>query len=179
MAGSYADATAGPLCLVVSGFYQVVRAVPSMLFVDPSSGIFLDLVGGDYFNLTRREGTRARCSVTFTGTPGTAINAGTAFLTNTGLEFILQTGVTIGSDGSAVGELEAAQVGSQYNIGPNTLTRMYVNIPGLSSYANAHAEGGTDTETDQALYERIDEARKRPDSPPGQGLPPSSTMPGT
>ena len=164
MAGSYADATAGPLCLVVSGFYQVVRAVPSMLFVDPSSGIFLDLVGGDYFNLTRREGTRARCSVTFTGTPGTAINAGTAFLTNTGLEFILQTGVTIGSDGSAVGELEAAQVGSQYNIGPNTLTRMYVNIPGLSSYANAQAEGGTDTETDQALYERIDEARKRSDT---------------
>ena len=145
MAGSYADATAGPLCLVVSGFYQVVRAVPSMLFVDPSSGIFLDLVGGDYFNLTRRPGTRARCSVTFTGTPGTAINAGTAFLTNTGLEFILQTGVTIGSDGSAVGELEAAQVGSQYNIGPNTLTRMYVNIPGLSSYANSQAEGGTDT----------------------------------
>lgn len=30
-----------------------------MLFVDPGSGIFLDLVGRDYFNLTRREGTKA------------------------------------------------------------------------------------------------------------------------
>ena len=38
MAGSYADATAGPLCLVVSGFYQVVRAVPSQQRDFPGPG---------------------------------------------------------------------------------------------------------------------------------------------
>lgn len=162
MAGSFADAAAGPLCRQVSNFYQVLRAVPSMLFVDPASGIFLDRVGQDYLNLIRRPGTRARCSVTFTGKEGTAIRAGTAFLTSTGLEFSLLTGVTIGSGGIAVGELEAAQVGSAYNIAPGTLARMYVNLPGLDGYENTHAQGGTDEESDQALYERIDEARKRP-----------------
>ena len=164
MAGSFADAVAGPLCRQVSGFYQVVRAVPSMLFVDPSSGVFLDLVGGDYFNLTRRAGTKARCSVTFTGTAGTVVRAGTRFLTGTGLEFSLLSGVTIGSGGSAVGELEAAEEGSAYNIAPGSLSKMYVNLVGLDGFSNDQAQGGTDTESDEALYKRIDEARKRPDT---------------
>ena len=64
MAGSYADATVGPLCQAVSRLYKALPGVLSMLFVDESSGRFLDLVGGDYFDLTRREGTKARCSVT-------------------------------------------------------------------------------------------------------------------
>lgn len=164
MAGSFADAVAGPLCRQVSGFYQVVRAVPSMLFVDPSSGTFLDLVGGDYFNLTRRAGTKARCSVTFTGAAGTVIRAGTRFLTGTGLEFSLLSAVTIGSGGSAVGELEAAEEGSAYNIAPGSLSKMYVNLVGLDGFVNDQAQGGTDTESDEALYQRIDEARKRPDT---------------
>lgn len=164
MAGSFADAVAGPLCRQVSGFYQVVRAVPSMLFVDPSSGVFLDLVGGDYFNLTRRAGTKARCSVTFTGAAGTVIRAGTRFLTGTGLEFYLLSSVTIGSGGTAVGELEAAEEGSAYNIAPGSLSKMYVNLVGLDGFSNDQAQGGTDTESDEALYKRIDEARKRPDT---------------
>ena len=164
MAGSYADATVGPLCRQVSEFYKTLPGVLAMLFVDPSSGIFLDLVGRDYFNLTRREGTKARCSVTLTGTAGTTVNAGTAFLTATGLEFALLSAVTIGSGGSATGELEAAEVGSAYNIAPGTLTQMYVNLPGLTGYENGQAEGGTDRESDEALYARIVAARQRPDT---------------
>ena len=164
MAGSFADAAAGPLCRKVSEFYETLPGVLSMLFVDPSSGPFLDLVGRDYFNLTRREGTKARCSVALTGTPGTMVPSGTVFLTATGLEFVLQAWETIGSSGTAQGELEAAQAGSQYNIAPNTLAKMYVNIAGLSGYANGQGEGGTDPESDEALYERIVEARQRPDT---------------
>ena len=164
MAGSFADAAAGPLCRKVSEFYKTLPGVLSMLFVDPSSGPFLDLVGRDYFNLTRREGTKARCSVALTGTPGTMVPSGTVFLTATGLEFVLQAWETIGSSGTAQGELEAAQAGSQYNIAPNTLAKMYVNIAGLSGYANGQGEGGTDPESDEALYERIVEARQRPDT---------------
>ena len=164
MAGSYADATVGPLCQMVSQFYKTLPGVLSMIFVDPTSGIFLDLVGRDYLQLSRRPGTRARCAVTFTGTPGTVLRAGTAFLTATGLELDLLASVTIGSDGSAVGELEAAEVGSAYNIGPGSLVKMYVNIPGLTAYSNQQADGGTDEESDESLYERIVEARQRPDT---------------
>lgn len=162
MAGSYADATVGPLCRQVSRVYQSLPAVLSMLFIDESSGPFIDLVGRDYHNLTRREGTKARCGVTLTGKAGTVLPAGTVFLTATGLQFILLYSVTIGSAGTAVGELEAAEAGSAYNIGPGTLARMYVNVAGLEGYVNTQGEGGTDTESDAALCGRVDEARKRP-----------------
>lgn len=162
MAGSYADATVGPLCRQVSRVYQSLPAVLSMLFVDESSGPFLDLVGRDYHNLQRRAGTKARCAVTLTGKAGTQVGAGTVFLTATGLAFWLRAAVSIGAGGSAVGELEAAEAGSAYNIAPGSLAKMYVNLPGLEGYVNTQGEGGTDTESDAALYGRIDEARKRP-----------------
>lgn len=162
MAGSYTDGVVGPISREMSKTYMALPAVLSMLFVDESSGRFLDLVARDYHNLERRAGTRARCSVTLTGKPGTRIQAGTIFLTATGLQFILQSSVTLGSAGTAVGELEAAQEGSAYNIAPGTLVRMYINVSGLESYVNTQGEGGTDEESDAALFGRIDEARKRP-----------------
>ena len=56
------------------------------------------------------------------------------------------------------------EVGSAYNIQPDSLTQMYVNLTGLERYENSQGEGGTDRESDLALYTRIDEARKRPDT---------------
>ena len=162
LAGSYADAVAGPLCQMVSNLYKALPAVTSMLFIDESSGRFIDLVAQDYHDLTRRAGTRARCTVTLTGKAGTAIPAGTVFLTGTGLQFLLLESVAIGSGGSAVGRLEAAEAGSAYNIASGTLSRMYVNINGLERYVNGQAEGGTDRESDAALYQRVDEARTQP-----------------
>ena len=80
MAGSFADAVIGPAARQVSEFYKALPAVVSMLFVDPTSGRFLDLVGGDYHNLVRREGTRATCSMDLFGKAGTVIPRETMFL---------------------------------------------------------------------------------------------------
>ena len=162
MAGGFADAVIGPAARQVSELYQALPAVVSMLFVDETSGGYLDLVGSDYHNLTRRAGTKARCAVTLTGEAGAVIPAETVFLTAGGLRFVLLAQVTLGQNGTAVGQLEAAEVGEAYNIPPGSLTGMWVNLPGLESYVNTQAEGGTDDETDQQLYRRIDEARKRP-----------------
>lgn len=162
MAGSFADSVIGPAARQVSEFYQALPAVLSMLFVDPTSGRFLDLVGRDYHNLTRREGTKASCSMDLFGTAGTVVPAGTTFLTATGLRFATVSAVTIGGDGRAVCQLEALEVGAAYNIQAGSITGMWVNISGLSSYYNTQAAGGTDRESGQQLYERIDEARKFP-----------------
>ena len=162
MAGSFADAVIGPAARRVSELYQALPAVLSMLFVDPTSGRFLDLVGKDYHNLTRREGTRAACSMDLFGTAGTVVPAGTIFLTATGLRFAVQSTVTIGADGRAVCQLAALDVGAAYNIQAGAITGMWVNISGLSSYYNTEATGGTDRESGEQLYDRIDEARKRP-----------------
>lgn len=162
MAGSYADAVVGPLAQAVSRLYKALPAVLSMLFIDPGSGPFIDLVARDYHSLQRRAGTKARCSITFTGKEGTEIPAGTVFLTSAGLQFALLEPVVIPLGGSAAGTLEAAQEGAAYNVPPGAIDRMYVNLSGLDSYANAQGEGGTDQESDEALYLRVDDARKMP-----------------
>lgn len=162
LAGSYADGTIGPAARVVMQLYQALRAVPSMLFVDATSGKYIDLVGYCYFNIIRRTGTYAHCAVTLTGAPGTIVPQGAVFLTADGLRFRLEAQVTLPTEGTATGSLEAQEMGSAYNIPEGALVSMWVNIPGLTGYTNQEAAGGTDTESDQALLERIDERRKRP-----------------
>lgn len=162
MAGSYADATAGAAARQISEFYQALPSVVSMLFVDETSGGYIDLVGETYFNIIRRPGTRARCDLSLTGKAGTVIPAGALFLTATGLQFALVDAVTLPVGGTAMGVLEATEEGAAYNIGPQTIVNMYVNIPGLTSYSNEQAAGGTDREGDPALLQRIEERRQKP-----------------
>lgn len=162
MAGSYADAVTGPLAQAVSRLYQALPAVLSMLFIDPGSGPFIDLVARDYHNLQRREGTRARCNIVLTGTAGTVIPAGTVFLTAAGLQFFLLEAVAFPLSGSAVGTLEAAQDGSAYNVPPGAIDRMFVNLSGLERYENTQGDGGTDRESDESLFLRVVDARQRP-----------------
>lgn len=162
MAGSYADAVAGPLAQAVSRLYQTLPAVVSMLFIDPASGPFIDLVARDYHGLTRRAGTKARCAITLTGTAGTVIPAGTVFLTAAGLQFSLLATTVLSAAGSALGTLESEREGTVYNVPAGAIDRMFVNLSGLDSYTNTQGEGGADPESDEALYNRVDEARKRP-----------------
>lgn len=162
MAGSYADAVVGPLAQAVSELYQALPAVMSMLFIDPGSGPFIDKVAQDYYNLTRRDGTRAKCAVTLIGESGATVPAGTVFLTASGLRFTLADPVIISPSGSADGTLEAAETGAAYNVPPGAVDRLAVNLAGLESFVNGPGEGGTDQESDEALYLRVVEARQRP-----------------
>lgn len=162
MAGSFADGVAGPVAQALSGLYKALPAVVSMLFIDPGSGPFIDKVAQDYYGLERREGTKARCAVTLFGQYGAVIPAGTVFLTASGLRFRLTEPVVIPPEGRAGGVLEAEETGAVYNVLPGAVDRMAVNLAGLDGYENARGEGGTDRESDEALYLRVVDARKRP-----------------
>ena len=155
MAGGFADGVAGPVAEQLSEAYRALEGVPSMLFVDESSGGYIDLVGGQYYSITRREGTRAYCDMTFNGAPGLVIPKGTAFLTAGGLAYSLLAAVTLGRDGAGEGRLEAAEAGSAYNVEAGAIDRMYVNLTGLTDYHSEAAAGGTDAESDAALLARI------------------------
>ena len=148
MAGGFADGVAGPVAEQLSEAYRALEGVPSMLFVDESSGGYIDLVGGQYYSITRREGTRAYCDISFSGTPGLVIPQGTAFLTAGGLAYSLLAAVTLGRDGAGEGRLEAAEAGSAYNVEAGAIDRMYVNLTGLTDYHSEAAAGGTDAESD-------------------------------
>lgn len=162
MEGGFADAMAGPVAEAMSEIYQDIAAVPYMLFPDETSGPYLDQLGSTYFNITRRPGTKATAKITLTGKVGLTIPAGTVFLTADGLEFQLMESVSLPFGGTSTGRVEAAEVGTAYNIGAGQLVRMYVNLSGLTSYTNDPATGGTDLESDASLLARIDERRKRP-----------------
>ena len=162
MAGGFADGVAGPVAEQLSEAYRALEGVPSMLFVDESSGGYIDLVGGQYYNITRREGTRAYCDISFSGTPGLVIPKGTAFLTAGGLSYALMAAVALGPEGTGRGRLEAAEAGSAYNVEAGAIDRMYVNLTGLTDYHSEAAAGGTDAESDAALLARIRERVQRP-----------------
>ena len=162
MAGGFADGVIGPVAERMSNVYMSLDAVPDMLFVTENSGAYIDKVGQQYYNITRRPGTRAYCDISLTGTPGLVIAQGTQFLTAGGLAFSLLGDVTIPSGGTAAGRLEAAEVGSVYNVDAGAIDRMYINLAGLTGYTNEAATGGTDPESDAALLERIRERVQQP-----------------
>ena len=140
MAGGFADGVAGPVAEQLSEAYRALEGVPSMLFVDESSGGYIDLVGGQYYNITRREGTRAYCD----------------------MSYALMAAVALGPEGTGRGRLEAAEAGSAYNVEAGAIDRMYVNLTGLTDYHSEAAAGGTDAESDAALLARVRERVQRP-----------------
>ena len=157
--GSFLDSMAGPAAVEIWKVYQAMNAVISIAFPDESAGGYLDLEGAKY-GITRKPGTRARCTMTLTGTAGSTIPAGTVFLTLEGLEFALLEDVLL-TGGSDTGTAEAVEIGSAYNVEAGAITRMVQTLTGLSTWTNAAATGGTDPESDAALYERIRDFRSR------------------
>lgn len=142
---------------------EAVRYVREALTVCPYiTGAAAEVVGGQYYNITRREGTRAYCDISFSGTPGLVIPKGTAFLTAGGLSYALMAAVALGPEGTGRGRLEAAEAGSAYNVEAGAIDRMYVNLTGLTDYHSEAAAGGTDAESDAALLARVRERVQRP-----------------
>ena len=157
--GSFLDSMAGPAAVEIWKVYQAMNAVISIAFPDKSAGGYLDLEGAKY-GIARKPGTRARCTMALTGTAGATIPAGTVFLTLEGLEFVLLEAVLL-TGGSDTGTAEAVEIGSAYNVEAGAITRMVQTLTGLSTWTNAAATGGTDPESDAALFERIRDFRSR------------------
>jgi len=123
---------------------------------------------GDYlddhatvFGIERLPPTHAEGLVTFTGTNGTVVGAGTqvgapdADPTRPPIAFEVQTsGVVTG--GVAILPVRAIDPGSDANLSPGALTVPLTPIVNITGRTNAAATtGGTDDETDEALRDRL------------------------
>lgn len=158
--GGFLDQLLGPVSLELWKVYQSLAALVPIAYVDESSGGYIDLRCAEY-GITRKAGTKARAKMRLTGKAGAVVPAGTAFLTDGGLEFDLIEAVTL-TGGADVGEVLAVAVGEQYNITAGELEQMVVTLPGLESWSNEGAAGGTDPETDAALVGRLYDFLQRP-----------------
>jgi uncharacterized phage protein gp47/JayE len=151
--GSFAANLAAPAALEIWKCYQALAGMVGMFYVDEGSGGYIDLAAAN-FGIARKAGTRAEAAMTFSGTAGTVIPAGTAFLTEGGTEFDLADAVTLDGAGAGGGTARAAEIGADGNVPAGSLTRMITTISGLDGWTNAAAEGGTDGESDADLCAR-------------------------
>lgn len=160
--GSFADDMAGPVALELYKAYGSLNAVEPIIWVNETSGPYLDLAAEDMGIEPRKQGVRAQVTLFITGEQDYLLPAGTAFLTPEGLRFETAQETLLQEDG-VLAEARAAQPGSAYNAKPDTVTLQYVNNPRIRSVTNPQAgAGGTDPETDASLYARIALARQRP-----------------
>ncbi len=140
--------------------YQSLDALIPMVFINETSGEYIDKRCAEY-GIERKAGAKALTVLSFTGTDGTIIPQGKAFLTADGLEFITEEKVTI-SGGVATATATAAEIGSKYNVEADTITGQYTNISGLVSITNILAIGGTEPESDAALVKRLYDFLQKP-----------------
>lgn len=158
--GSFAFDVVAPVAFEIWRQKMTLEEFLTAFYVDENSGRYLDphayLVG-----LGRRQGTKAMASMSFTGRDGVTIPAGTAFFSAGGLEFDLTEDITI-QNGTAVGNVQAADVGEVYNVNTGEINQTLRNVSGVDSYINDAATGGTDPEADSTLFSRICEKRENP-----------------
>lgn len=158
--GSWAYDQAAPIAWEIWQVLMTLNELIEAFYVTPRSGVYLD-EHAKLFALARRTGTKAAAKLSLSGNDGTVVPAGTMFYAGE-LAFELSADAVI-RDGGAEGYVRAAQVGQRYNVPAGAINQVLRSVPGLLSFANSTAaEGGSDPESDEALYERLDEKRKRP-----------------
>lgn len=151
--GSYTSEMVAPTSNEIWKIYDSMNALLPIAFVDETSGEYIDKRVGEV-GITRKPGTKAKVSLTLTGTSGTIVPAGTAFLTAAGLEYETDTDATLTS-GTASVNATAADVGEAYNVPAGSIVNQYNSMAGIAAVTNASAAtGGTDPETDESLVNR-------------------------
>lgn len=141
---------------------QALRAQVPISFVDETSGAYIDKAAAAY-GITRKPGTPASVDVTFTGTENAVVPAGTMCVTADGLGFLTDEELTLGEGGSGTVSATSDDVGAVYNVPAQAIVTTQESVAGVSGVTNdAAATGGTDPETDAALFARLDAYRKTP-----------------
>lgn len=154
-----------PLGLIIRLFawalalvWQLAEAVYNAAYVDTATGRDLDKVGR-YIGITRRDATYATGVVTFTGTAGAGIDAGTIVSTEDDIMFYVPLNWQIPAGETTVDvDIVAVDVGTMYNVPPATITEILELVgdeDDISAVTNAAAtSGGMEQETDAELRAR-------------------------
>lgn len=141
---------------------QALRAQQAIAFPDADSGLYLASEAAQY-GITPKAGVKATVMVTFTGSAGTVVPIGTLCVTSGRLSFATDAALTLGDTGTGTVSATAVEVGAEYNIPANTIITTQEAISGVTAVTNEEkATGGTDAESDAALFKRLDDYRKKP-----------------
>lgn len=120
---------------------------------DPAKAVRIDLDAVSSITGTfRKPGTPSNVDLTFTGTPGSLILAGSIVESvETGYRWIVDQAFTISPMGTAVVPASSELIGP-IQAEPNTITKIITTISGVSEVTNLNpATPGTDKEKDSSL----------------------------
>lgn len=160
--GSVVDGIFRSVAYALAAAQQDLQGVAEIAFPADGSGTFLDARAADV-GLTRKPGSKATATVTFSGADGVVIPDGTAVQTAGGLIFRTTEAATIAS-GSADVAVEAENVGAAYNVPAGEISVLQTATMAMILSSTA-AAGGADAETDAALLQRLqDYLRQTPAS---------------
>lgn len=152
MAGAFMRALAG----VSHGLHGHLDFIARQILPTTADADYLD-EHADIWGITRLAATAAIGTITFTGTTGSIVPAGTIVQRADGLQYATEAEVTIDA-GAAQASVTANTGGQSTNAIAGTKLNLLSPIAGVNSQAIVDAgglTGGTDTETDEALRARI------------------------
>ncbi len=159
--GSMAHNLIAPLAIELNKLWVALDQVVEFGFAQTTYGQFLDARAEEH-GVTRKAATKATGTVTFTGTNGTEVAAGTQ-VSNTVLagspdEPVVFETDALGTVSGGVADIAvtAIEAGTAGNLPANSIDRM-VTVVGLITAVDNAAEitGGTDEETDDELRVRL------------------------
>lgn len=150
--GSFVDTLVRGAAFEIADSYFDQQALLPIAFVDETSGPYIDKRAAEY-GIARKAGTKAHASVTFSGSDGVVVPAGTGVQTQDGLVFYTDSAVTVAS-GTVTADVTAAESGAEYNVDAGAIVLMQ-NSTGVAVSSSTAANGGTDDETDAALLSRL------------------------
>ena len=159
-AGSYTDLLFSEAAYDVYRTWQQFKTLLAAAVPGADSGPYLDSFGAQY-GITRTPAAKASVQLTFTGSDGAVIPAGTVVQTGAGLRFSTLAAVRI-EGGSAVAGAIAEKAGAAYNVAAGSVNRFLVTLPGVTGVTNETGAGGADEEGDAAYYERIHTRLSKP-----------------
>lgn len=150
-----------PTALVAAELYEAtLPQVIMTIFPEWSAGPFLD-AHAKARGMSRYPATAATGEVTVTGAPGLVIAAGVRFSTagtdaGPAIEYVTTEDATLPAGGSATIPIICTEPGTKGNTGAGTIILVADGNTSITSVTNTSATtGGTDTETDDSLRQRI------------------------
>lgn len=159
--GSYTSNMISPVSVEFAKYYMELDNLLAIMFLEDSTDEFLDKKVGD-FAVYRKLGTSARGIIQVKGIVGTFIPKGTTVLSQSELVFYTLEDVWL-NEGTNNINVEASNVGEEYNIIPNSIDKFAIDITGVKTVTNEEIfTGGTNRETDEELRERFFEIIRRP-----------------
>ncbi len=144
------------------GLHGHIAWLADQVIPDTAEAEYLDRWATLWLDQPRKAAAAATGNVTFTGTSGTLIPAGTALIRADGVEFTTDTDATL-SGGTITAAVTAVEAGAAGNASAGVAVTLTTPIAGVTSaavVASGGLTGGSDTESDDDLRARLLERLK-------------------